>query len=386
MTLVGCDAIICLMDLKYAEIVQKGFGKPERIYLFHGPEDAPKRKAAEALAAEFVDGNTLDFNVEMADGAECTADRLMSAASTAPMGEKNRRIVVVNYANTMPSDQQDRLAERLGGIPDNATLIFIEPKPEPSASDPKQPKKGSRIGLKLRNAIGKIGVKVEFPPLKADAAKAEAQRVFQQHGRKATPAVLEALVRRVGEDVGVLNSEIEKVAHYTGDRLEVTVEDVMTATSATPEERIWALVDAIGSRNTSAALRALEDVLDSAGDLRGGGPRILGMIGRQLRLIWQMRLLLDAGVGNPLTQQIPESLAAMLPSDPNVVSVLRSQKWNLGRFRAQAQKFRPGDLVAAFDRVLQADLALKGMGGGPQDPRMVLELLTVDLCQGTSEV
>ena len=62
--------------------------------------------------------------------------------------------------------------------------------------------------------------------------------------------------------------------------------------------------------------------------------------------------------------------------------MLKRQRFNIGRYRAQAERFQLKDLVAAFDRILQADLALKGITDSSRDPRMVLELLTVDLCKG----
>ena len=63
------------MDIKFSDISHKGFGKAERVYLFHGPEDALKRKAVEMFIAAFVDKDTRDFDCEIRDGTGATADR-----------------------------------------------------------------------------------------------------------------------------------------------------------------------------------------------------------------------------------------------------------------------------------------------------------------------
>lgn len=373
------DAIIPPMDLKFSDISRKGFGEPARAYLFHGDEDALKRQALDLLAAEIVHPDTADFDLETLDGdsPSSTAEAILTAASIAPLGK--RRMVVVNHANGIETTEQEQLAKALDRIPEATTAVFVEPQPEMSA-DRRKARKGSQILSELRNAIGRIGVRVHFPMLSKEDAKAEARRAFESSGRKVKPAVVEALVRRVGDDIRVIRTEIDKVVAYAEESREITVDLIAAVTSTTPEEHIWQLVDAVGARSTKAALRALEEFFEAEGDARRAASRALAMIGRQLRLIWQMRLMLDAGVGNPVQGSLPEHLKHKLPSDPNLPAVLKRQSFNLGRYRAQADRFSLRELIAAFDRVMQADLALKGMGDGPRDPQMVLELLTVGLC------
>jgi len=369
------------MDTKFSDISHKGFGKAERVYLFHGPEDALKRKAVEMFLAAFVDKDTRDFDCEIRDGSGATADRILGGAMTAALGS-GRRVVVVNYANDIASDEQERLVKGIEKIPECSTVILIEPRGEPSKSNPKTPKKGSRVIGDLRKAIGKIGTRVEFPASRPEAAKQEAQSIFRTRGKKVSPALLEALVRRVGSDLAVLASEIDKVVSYVGDRETVTIEDMVNVTSPTPEERIWALVEAIGARNSRNALHALEDIFDAEGSA-AAAPRVLAMIARQLRLIWQMRLLMDAGIGDPTRKDIPAQLTNLLPSEPNLIGVVSKQRFNTGRYRAQAQGFSIRQLTAAFERLLRADLALKGIAPGPRDPRVVMELVVVELCGGS---
>jgi len=372
------DAIIGLMDLKFSEISNGGFGKPKQVYLFHGPEDVLKRRTVETFIVAFVDKDTRDFDSEILEGSsaeEGWVDRILGGALTAPMGN-GRRVVVVNYANSIPADQQECLAKAIEKIPEVSTVIFVEP----GSGASKKPKKGSAVGSKLKNAVGKIGDRVEFPTLKPADAKKEARVRFEEYGKKASPAVLDALVQRAGQDISVLHGEIDKVINYLDDKKTVTIEDILEVTVATPEERIWAFLDAVGERNVKASLRALEAVLDAEGRPDNAAPRALAMIARQLRLLWQMRLLMDAGVSNPIGNAVPVQIANLLPSDPNLLAILKKQKYNFGRYRTQARRFTIRELAAAFERLLRADLALKGIAEGPRDPRMVLELLTVDLC------
>ncbi len=106
---------------------------------------------------------------------------------------------------------------------------------------------------------------------------------------------------------------------------------------------------------------------------------LLGSIARQLRILWQVRMLHMAGVlpGNP--ENAPPEVAAKLPSQHNAIDAVKGREWLLRNYSAQARKFSDADLARALDRVYTADKALKGQGGS-QDHHAVMELLVAGLC------
>ncbi len=370
-------AIIGSMDMTYSDFLKSGPGEPKKVYLLCGPEDALKRRAIETLISAFTDSSTRDFDLEILDGSGLSADKIITAASVVNLGS-SRRMVIVNYANALPVEEQEKLAKAIPKLPGSGIIVLVEPATETGASG-KNPKRGSTIIAALRNIIGKEGAIINFKTLTEEGAIAEAKKFFESHRKKTSPAVLNAFVSRVGEDVYVLSSEAAKVAAFAGEREVITLEDINAVTSAMPEERIWALVDAVGSRNVRKALAALEEIFESEGNPDKSASRILSMLARQLRLIWQMRYLLDVGINDP-TSPIPKEIAQYLPADPNLPSILKRQSFNIKRYRQQAENFTPKELAESFEKLLKADLTLKGITEGPKDPKMIMELLTLDLC------
>ncbi|MCS6859244.1 MAG: hypothetical protein NZT92_02850, partial [Abditibacteriales bacterium] len=126
------------------------------------------------------------------------------------------------------------------------------------------------------------------------------------------------------------------------------------------------------------ALHVLHDLLD-----HGHPPElIIGQITRHLRLLFQARFLHDKGyrLRAHLLGELPQEVAAALPQSNNLLTFLQAQSWAAARYEEQVRRFTQTQLATAFERTLLADLQLKGIEGNVQNPRLVLELLVVDLC------
>jgi DNA polymerase-3 subunit delta len=205
-------------------------------------------------------------------------------------------------------------------------------------------------------------------------------------GKRLAPALAAQFVSRAGHDMGRLRMELEKLATYMGDRADITAADIAAVVSEVPEHTIFELVDAIGSKQPARAMRTLEALLPGGptgpqGDRASAALSALGMIARQLRLLWQARLLLDRRLPLNRPDAVPADVAAMFPQEHNLLDTLKAYGYLAKRYDAQARRFTSQELSRALERVAEAEMSLKGqLQGASGDEQLALELMIADLC------
>jgi DNA polymerase III subunit delta len=347
-----------------------------RVYLLHGPEDRRKREALEALIQAAVPAEEREFALEYfdADAATTTADTILAAAA-APAFLAERRVVIVTDAGRLRDRRhqrtQERLAAAMPALGPSACLVFIAWGEEEDGGA-----RRSAVGEKLERAIKKAGKVLDFPLLKPDQATAAAASEAAKLGKKLLPVAAGALVRAVGSDMDRLYHEVEKLALYAGERPTITEEDVAALVALAPDDNVFHMLDAVGERKRTRALQLLHGLLDS-----GEPPaRLMTLIARQLRLVWQAKFLMERRI--PLRtapSALPEETARMLPKD-NVLTIVARQPFQERRYLAQARLFTWEQIHRGFDRLVRTEAGMKGLDLAPDDPRLGLELLVVELC------
>ena len=350
-----------------------------RAYLLKGDDEHQKREALEALLKTLVSDDFADFDLERLDGKTATSDRVLAGLNVPPFGS-TRRVVLVKYANQMDEAEQLKLAERLDRIPESGCLILVNPVPEKADG---RPKKGQEVKGELSRAVRKVGEVREFGAGKTGektaGAIAFARKVFDEAGKKIDPSTLETFVHRAGTDHAVLLSEAHKLIDYLGDADRITGRDVSAVTSETPEEKIFKLTDSVALRNKAQALRFLNELFEAGTSPDADAPKTLATLSRHFRLLWQMKALQESRVRTFAKADVPDSVKALLPSDPNVLDVLGRQAWQARKLQEQSAKLTRKDLARCFAAIARADAMLKGAAGDIEDPKLVMELLVMEL-------
>ena len=95
----------------------------------------------------------------------------------------------------------------------------------------------------------------------ADQAEAWARKGLRARQKEISDEALAELINRVGPNARQLDSEIEKVALYVGDRKEIEFEDVATICTRNKTARAFALGDALGDRDLPRLLARLDEAL-----------------------------------------------------------------------------------------------------------------------------
>jgi DNA polymerase III subunit delta len=147
-----------------------------------------------------------------------------------------------------------------------------------------------------------------------------------------------ALVATLGEDPAMLDQAVEQLVTAFADRT-VGAEQVHEQFQGLGEQRVWDLCDQALAGRLPGALVVLRSLLEARHDPL----MILGGIASRVRDLLRVRDVSD---------RLPTAEAARQAG-------LRYD-WQLRRYREQAARFSPEELVDLHSRVVEADRALKG--------------------------
>lgn len=299
-------------------------------------------RAVAALKSAVLGDDVMGFNCDLFQGAGLAAQTLINAARTLPMMAKSR-FVLVRAVDAMPSAELEALCEYLRRPSPEACVVLLSDKLDGRS--------------KLVKTAQELGMFFEAQPPKPFELPEIARREAELRGHSLEPAAAEALVDALGADLSALDDALERLSLYAGSGRSIALADVERCVLHARVDSVWALVDAVGSRDLRVALSAGASLLGN----QEPPLRILALIARQLRMLARMRSALKAGLK-------PQEAAVKAGAPP----------FKARELVAMAKRFDDSQLARAFRTVAEADLALKGSKvPGPR----VLERALLELCR-----
>jgi len=178
------------------------------------------------------------------------------------------------------------------------------------------------------------------------------------HGKKLNSDAAEHLVQLVGNAMGLLDQELEKLAVAVGSKPAIEAEDVERLVSRSNTADVFRILDAIGDGRPKAALNVLETLLNEGEDPMA----ILAP------LSYQLRKLAAVGRGVANKESLGQAMdAAGIP------------KWEKARIGCEKQVKWLGlrRLGLLTEWMVELDLGLKGGSALPKEAQ--LERLIVKL-------
>lgn len=317
-----------------------------RVVMLSGDEDALRSRALRELASAATLED--DFDIEVVDAGETAPTQWSASAGTAPF-LSSRRTVIVRHL--LRRDEIDTTGWK--ELPETAFLVLVAD--DEQGDDSKQ----SRLGT-LRNqwekavkaAGGHIEVFKTEPKQVVESVRQEAVRL----GKKMSPKAAETLTEMCGGSLSRALEELEKLALFVGDTEQITESDVRNVAMPSREWNVFKMVDAAFGGDGGEALRQLRILVGSATKAEDAAfSRILPTIHRQLRLIWQAKIILDAKA-NP--DDPPESVIRLFPDNP---SILKQAPFVKGKAMRAARTVSFEQIAACFSILSDADSRLKGM-------------------------
>ncbi|MHB1417884.1 MAG: DNA polymerase III subunit delta [Chloroflexota bacterium] len=331
------------------------------LYLVHGDDDFRRSEwLAELKHTVSLDDGMAELNTVTLNGQRLTPDELQAACGAVPFLADKRLVVVEGLASRGESRQgkgqaakrakqdsaEQQMAQYLSQVPPTTDVVLVEDRPIPRTNV---------FATAVREGGGRV-VELRLPkPDSAELRQWIAQRA-RRRGAKMAPDAGDRLMAFVGNNLRLLDQEIDKLATYAGER-PVTAEDVELLVGYTREASIFEMVDAFGRRDARRALVKLHELMDE-----GGAPTyLLFMIARQVRLLVQARDLLDRGLP-------PSALANELGVHSYVAQKIGDQ----------ARNFSLPALQALHQEILETDWAVKR---GRLEPEAALDLFVASVAQ-----
>jgi DNA polymerase III subunit delta len=317
-------------------------GQTEPFYFLYGPETFYQTEVIQALLQKWITDDNRDFNLETFDARESTVNHWLGSAKTLSFMGGTKLVVVRNLHEAVPTDQdaQALMDYAESPIPDVCLVITAD------KVDRKRKLFKTLTGLKT-------AVACEAP--KENELTNWLRKRAEEKGYSLSSDAARFLVNRVGARPGILAKELEKTLLYAGKNKSVSERDVAEVVGESKQENVFALTDALKTKNPEKALHLLHNQID-----HGEEPiKILGTIAWQFRMIWEVKHYQKKNLP-------PSQIAKVMGANPYVVDKAAQ---HTGRF--STQQLRNGYLELA-----KADRSLKST---TQNPLAVMQTLILNL-------
>jgi DNA polymerase III subunit delta len=330
-------------------------------YILHGEDEFSRTEQVNKFRAQMGDPQFADLNTTQFDGRKVTLGELKHACDAVSFLSDKRLVIVEGMlarfdprhgkgAGEEPAETEANptlakdLKEYLARLPESTRLVFVESKTlaknNPILKQAESDKKNAHIK--------------EFEELKPRALPKWIQDRVEEKGGTIEPSAVEELGAHVGTDLRLIDNEVDKLLTYRNGET-IRAEDVRALVASVRESDIFALVDALGRRESGNALKLLHAQLD-----HNAAPiYLLSMIVRQFRLLLQMKDL--AARGKPI---------AAAREQLKLYPFVAEKTWN------QALNFSLPQLEAIYQRLLDTDVSIKT---GRSEPVVALDMLVVEL-------
>jgi len=198
----------------------------------------------------------------------------------------------------------------------------------------------------------------------ASQAEVWARKGLRTRQKEISDEALAELINRVGANARQLDSEIEKVALYVGDRKEIEFEDVATICTRNKTARAFALGDALGDRDLPRLLARLDEALwEVKLDPQKSEIGLLyGLISKVRAMLLLKEMLREGWVKpdmdyNRFKAQLERVPTDQLPEDRRF-NPLAINPYVLYKALPQVKRYSEAELVRAMDLLFQCNLRL----------------------------
>ncbi len=333
---------------------EKIAGNPPSVAAVFGPDATLRSWSMSALTST---GDVTQFDGESVRWSDLRDD--LSTASLFDMGEK--RTIVVRGADKFVSDHRPELEKHVAK-PGTASRFILELSSLASNTRLYKAIAGEHILVACNPANDKkLGVSA------TSRRKFLTDYVAGRHKTLLNANAADALVEMMGEEIGMLDTEIAKLALYCEEGKPIDEAMVRDIVAGWQGKTVWQITDAIAAGNAAEALRQLDKLMS-------GGQKPIALLPQ---IAWSLRRL---GMATAVVQhrekqgrkwQLEDALSSAGIHRPSDIQRAKAQLKGLGRDRAK-------HLLAWL---LDADLRLKGTHSQDGRDRFLLEQFVIKLAK-----
>ena len=318
------------------------------MYLVFGEQELLVNKMIDKLAKSEL-GEVDDFNLVSFDGYKSPLYEIVNDASTVPF-MADKKVVVVKNSYFLTSENPklefeqsfNELEEYLDNQNSSVVVIF------------------SVVSAKLddkRPLVKKIKEKSKIYALD-NVSKKDLPRVvkqmFDKQGMTITNDALTEFLSRCGDDMYLINCEIEKLSCY---KKELDIKDINLMVAKKIEDNVFEMIDAIFSKKVDKVFRLYYDL-----KMNNNEPlTLISLIASQVRFLYQVMFLKDKGYSE-------NNIANELSCHPYRAKVALEKVYRLNKM----------DLTDILEELSALDIKIKS---GQIDRFVGFELFLLNACK-----
>ncbi|HEX3871125.1 MAG TPA: DNA polymerase III subunit delta [Pirellulales bacterium] len=316
------------------------------VCVVYGDESFFKRLVMAELRKHVAGDEEDDFAVTTL-GPDAEPRDVFDELSTGSLFGSGRRLIVLDDADAFVSRHRAMLEDYVGSAK-GRNVLLLDVRTWPS-------------NTRLYKAVAEKGLQVECTAgQRAALTKWLVTWAHKRYDVKLDRAAAETLVDIVGDEVGLMAQELEKLAAAAGASGQITPESVQRLVGSWRTHTTWEMLDAALAGNAASALAQLDRLLLS-------GEEPIGILAQMSSTLRRFAAALRVVETSEQMGRKPNIRAALETSGFKsfIVGKAETQFRQLGRQRAR-QLYR---------WLLEADLALKGSSSQRSRARIVLERL-----------
>lgn len=264
-------------ELNLQSLVQRLKKTVDAIYLFYGEEsflveDAVQRVVSTALGEGLKDFNYDVFSLDRAEMA-----RVRDAIETLPMMTE-RRVVVLRELESIRENAAESLLELIKDPVTTTTVVFTAGKLDKRK--------------KLVRTLLEKSVAIEMRSPQPFELPSWVQYIARGLDLELGDVEIQLLHDMVGGNLRDLQSELQKLKSYLGERKKVETADILAVVSRLRSDSVFDLADAIGRNDRVKALVCLANLLDHGENEIG----ILSLVSRHVRILRNIKEAQQRGI------------------------------------------------------------------------------------------
>ncbi len=316
------------------------------VYLLYGTESFLMEEFISFAKSEMIAPDYADLNIGQYDCAEIPLAAILQDAETLPF-LADQRVVIAHNAFFLTGAKPPTKVE----VDPELLLQYVAKPPEYTSlfltvqADKLDERK------KIVKTLQQKATVIPFQPLRDSELYAWVERRAQKYKRviKRDEAML--LVERVGNDLRLLDKEIEKMALYVEQEGGLINQEVIRLLSSrTLEQDVFALIEAAVNGKLSEAFRIFYDISKTGEE----AIKLLSLFARQIRMLLHVKIWGPRGYSQ-------QQLANMLKVHPYAVK----------KAMEQARFFDETGLRRLLNLLAEEDFRMKS---GQVDKQLAIEL------------
>lgn len=319
--------------------------KKQPVFVVTGDEDFLKRRVLHALQELVIGESDPSFALSSYPGDKADFAAIRGELDTLPF-LCDTRLVIVEQADPFVTKHRTSL-EKYVEKPATSGVLVLDVKSWPS-------------NTKLAKLVPDSATFVCKGPAAFKLSSWCVAWAKQQYSKKISTNAAALLVELVGPQMGLLDSELNKLAVYAGYKPAIEQADVDALVGRSRAANVFKIMDAVGDGKPGVALNILSELFEEG----EAELAVLGALGSQLRKLGMAARLHK--LGRPLDDAMDEAGVAKWPQARDST---RKQMKHLGW----------GRLDQLYDWLIEADQGMKG--GSQLPPKLMMERLIVRLAR-----